>query len=665
MAYKKLFWVITTITLGLLIFSGVAFAADRTYTLDSDFNEGNFIGVEHDTIHNQLQLSKQNVTLPFIWVPNNDNTVSKVDTITGKELGRYRVAPNVVDAEPSRTTIDLNGNCYVGNRSAGTVVKIGLVEVGEYVDRNGDGIIQTSQDLNVDGIIAGAEILPWGQDECVLFETVLIPGKEGVFVPGTYTGGYANDYWNPGPRSLAIDAQNNIWVGCYGTRKFHYIDGQTGTIKKTVDVYATGHTPYGAVIDKNGVIWSSSLGNHVLRLNPNVVPMEINKVDLKGAFSYGIGLDYSGHVITAGSNTITKIDIQTSDVTKFIKQEIGSASGVVCTSDNDIWVADTGGNRVVRLGNNGSFKATIPAGSAPKGVSVDSEGKVWVCGVGDEILRRINPTTNQIELTKQLVGSGGHYSYSDMTGIVARTISTKTGSWTVVNNGGTPDTAWNKVSWNSLEPTGTSIKVQVRSSNDKTNWSAWEKISNGVEFVTTPKGQYLQVETTLQIVSGEVSPILYDLTVGKKNLNGYMNGIGLVLSSKGEPITHAFVLRSNLAGSNTMYWGAFTLPSNFGGSNNFDITWGSYNKFQLTSLTEVSLIRETKNGVEGPYVISGTGVGKFKGVDGYKVKFAFSDGGDPGTKDFANILITNADGQEILAVSNQLIQGNYQIYLQK
>lgn len=70
-------------------------------------------------------------------------------------------------------------------------------------------------------------------------------------------------------------------------------------------MYATGHTPYGAVIDKNGVIWSSSLGNHVLRLNPNVVPMEINKVDLKGAFSYGIGLDYSGHVITAGSNTIT------------------------------------------------------------------------------------------------------------------------------------------------------------------------------------------------------------------------------------------------------------------------------------------------------------------------------------------------------------------------
>ena len=60
-------------------------------------------------------------------------------------------------------------------------------------------------DINNDGDITGDEIRPWGQDECVLFEVILIPGKEGVFAPGTYTGGYANDYWNPGPRGVAVD----------------------------------------------------------------------------------------------------------------------------------------------------------------------------------------------------------------------------------------------------------------------------------------------------------------------------------------------------------------------------------------------------------------------------------------------------------------------------
>jgi uncharacterized repeat protein (TIGR01451 family) len=185
----------------------------RTYTTDADFDEGILAGVEHETVHDQLQLSKNVTTLPFIWVPNNDGTVSKVQTVTGKELGRYRVAPPSLPSggNPSRTTVDLQGNCWVGNRQAGTVVKIGLYEAGQWIDRNGDGICQTSQDLNGDGDITGSEILPWGEDECVLYEVVLIPGNEGTYAPGNYTGPYDTDYWGVAPRGLAIDAKNNLW----------------------------------------------------------------------------------------------------------------------------------------------------------------------------------------------------------------------------------------------------------------------------------------------------------------------------------------------------------------------------------------------------------------------------------------------------------------------
>jgi len=188
--------------------------------------------------------------LPFIWVPNNNGTISKVDTETGKELGRYWVAPHS-NCSPSRTTVDQHGNCWVGNRQAGTVVKVGLFEAGQWIDRNGDGIPQTSEDQNGDGDITGAEILPWGQDECVLFEVVLIPDKEGTYVPGTYAGGY--DYNNVGtaPRGLAVDAQNNLWAGTWSTSKYYYIDGSTGTILKKVDVSPWGHNAYGAVIDAN------------------------------------------------------------------------------------------------------------------------------------------------------------------------------------------------------------------------------------------------------------------------------------------------------------------------------------------------------------------------------------------------------------------------------
>ena len=109
--------------------------------------------------------------------------------------------------------------------------------------------------------------------------------------------------------------------------------------------------------------------------------------------------------------------------------------------------------------------------------------------IGDVNILRIDPATNTIDLTVPVVGSGGHYTYSDMTGNVARTITTKTGTWTVDFDSGANNMPWGTVSWTSNEPTGTSVKVEVRSSNDKSAWSEWETVSNGVLMTSTPPGE--------------------------------------------------------------------------------------------------------------------------------------------------------------------------------
>jgi streptogramin lyase len=508
------------ISFSLIIPRVCSLVTSRTYTTDADFDEGILVGVEHETVHDQLQLSKQVTTLPFLWVPNNDGTVSKVDAETGRELGRYRVAPPELPlgGNPSRTTVDLQGNCWVGCRQAGTVVKIGLYEAGEWIDRNGDGICETSHDANGDGDITGDEILPWGQDECVLFEVVLIPGHEGTYTPGTYPGPYDTDYWGVAPRGLAVDAHNNLWAGTYSTSKYYYIDGKTGAILKTVDVSPWNHHAYGAVIDKNGVLWSSGhTYNHVLRIDPSTDPPTISKVDV-GHFVYGVGLDYIGHLFVTGWDQcrLSRVNIATVPPViewTYYKEETFCARGVVCTSDNDVWVAVSGRGTVNRYDNDGNLKAIIPVGNQPSGVGVDAAGKVWVCDLGDEYIHRIDPATNTIELSKRIVGSGGHYTYSDFTGIISRTITTKIGTWTVIFDSEGIDTPWGKISWTSFEPEGTSITVRVRSSNDKITWSAWENAMNKVPLVATPNGRYLQIEVTFQIIKGEVSPILYDLTV--------------------------------------------------------------------------------------------------------------------------------------------------------
>ena len=121
-----------SISYSIISKSGHGITSSKTYTLNADFDEGILSGVEHSTVADQLQLSSRQVALPFIWVPNYDGTVSKIDTSTGNELGRYRVSADSV-CDPSRTTVDINGNCWVGLRQAGTVVKIGLSEAGKSI----------------------------------------------------------------------------------------------------------------------------------------------------------------------------------------------------------------------------------------------------------------------------------------------------------------------------------------------------------------------------------------------------------------------------------------------------------------------------------------------------------------------------------------------------
>jgi DNA-binding beta-propeller fold protein YncE len=368
--------------------------------------------------------------LPFIWVPNLDGTVSKVNTETGQELGRYRVAPpDLPDGgSPSRTTVDLDGNCWVGLRTAGTVVKIGLYEKGFWIDRNGDGICQTSRDLNGDGKITGDEILPWGEDECVLYEVVLIPGHEGTYAPGTYpVSDYDTYYWGTAPRGLAIDRYNNLWAGTYRSQKYYYIDGASGTILKVLDVSPWDHHAYGAVIDSNGVIWSSGQEyDHVLRIDPRTDPPAIERIDL-GHFSYGLALDYGGHLFVTGwsDNVLTKIDINTGQIiwTKYIPVA-GWFRGATVTKDNNVWLASWYGC-VVRLNNDGDVNAVIylPQWGEVTGVAVDRVGKVWACPIGNEYIYRIDPRTNRIDLAVLIEGSGGHYSYSDMTGSIVQTIT--------------------------------------------------------------------------------------------------------------------------------------------------------------------------------------------------------------------------------------------------
>jgi hypothetical protein len=399
----------------------------------------------------------------------------------------------------------------VGNRYSGTVVKIGLLENGQYMDRNWNGIIETSHDLDGDGQISDDEILPWASDECVIYEVVLIGPDEGTYIPGQYQGAYTSDSWEIGPRGIAVDNSSNIWAGCFGNMKYYYIRGSDGQILKMIDVSSFNHTPYGAVVDENGILWSSGHDEgHVLRLDP--LDDSISLVHL-GHFVYGLGLDRFGHLFVTGwtESKLSRINITTGTL-DWTMRGVFQSRGVACTDDGDVWTADSEPNTVTRWSNDGDKLQTIPVGNTPTGVVVDADGKVWVVDNGDEYINRIDPQTNLIDLSKRIAGAR-HYGYSDMTGLISRTFTTETGSWTVIYNTKIFDSQWGLISWNSYEPARTSLSVKARSSNNRLSWSLWEEVKNDSSLQNTPNGRYLEIKVTFQSSDQQVSPILYDLMV--------------------------------------------------------------------------------------------------------------------------------------------------------
>ncbi|MFV2073561.1 MAG: PKD domain-containing protein [Thermoanaerobaculales bacterium] len=476
-----------------------------TYSSKEDFERGTVAGTEYDV--DALTLSPDWFTLPFIWVPNSgDGTVSKIDTASGDEVARYRTGPER-DLAPSAVAVDLDGSCWVGNRGAGSVVKVAHEAAGGCVDRNGNGRIDTSSDIDGNGDISGAELLAWGADECVLYEVLLVDGAEGTYIPGEEHGGYARNNL----QALAINRDGDLWAGVFDSGTYYKVDGASGEILTSLDVSAEETHPFGLVIDRRGTMWSSSWPDAwVLKIDPTTGELTPMALDHGSA---GLALDNGDHLFVTGfsEGLMSRIDLGKEEVDgNYVVQ--WQSKGAAVTSDGDVWVAAAGPARVSRYSNDGSFRVSIPISNAPTGVAVDGDGKVWVAGLTSFIMR-IDPAKNQADLQKEIIDSGGHDVSGDMTGIVARAITTSYGTWTVVHDSDTEEAAWGTISWKGAEPDGTAISVRVRSSVDQVSWSGWEQATNGIALSKTPVGRYLQIEAALKQTSSDSPPRLEELTV--------------------------------------------------------------------------------------------------------------------------------------------------------
>jgi RHS repeat-associated protein len=481
--------------------------AERTYTLDADFDQGTNFNVVHD-VANQLQLDQTAREFDFLWVAvSSKGTIVKINTRTGQVIGEYFTSPAGQPRDPSRTTVDLNGNVWATNRAGNSVVHIGLVENGQCVDRNANGIIETStgfNDIKAWTNLGGANTnggVSTAVDECIIHYT-----KVNSF----------------GTRHVSVNKDNDIWVSGTSGRRFDLVDGKTGQIKRAEPTVGFGG--YGGLIDPAGVIWSS---NPMLRWDTSKPLTGANGTNWTGFNhpSYGLCIDSGGNVwnTSLGNGQIRKFAPNGTLLGTF-NQGTGNAQGCVVDHNDHVWVAHSLFNNTVgHLKNDGTYLGTITVQSGPTGVAVDGAGKIWATNHNSGTVSRIDPNAGPLSTADGVtrvgavdfttINLGGNlYNYSDMTGSTLSGIP-GSGTWATVFDSQIVGAEWGKIGWTAKICGDASLTVSVASSINGTTFGPAQTVTNGAD-PSVANGRFLRIVVNFKRSASGESPILYDLSVG-------------------------------------------------------------------------------------------------------------------------------------------------------
>ena len=137
--------------------------------------------------------------------------------------------------------------------------------------------------------------------------------------------------------------------------------------------------------------------------------------------------------------------------------------------------------------------------------------------------------------------------YTDGSGLTTKnTTVNKLGTWTVVYDGGANGTAWGKVNWTDTVPSGASVDVVARASDNQAALDLQNYVPVGKNVnLNGISGRYVQVRTRLQMNAANQSPVLYDLTISSavaacdvdKDGDVDINDIGLIRAGIGQAPT--------------------------------------------------------------------------------------------------------------------------------
>jgi sugar lactone lactonase YvrE len=262
----------------------------------------------------------------YIWIANsNEGTISKVNTQTLVEEGRYLVRPDG-GGSPSRTSVNLNGDVVVASRQGGATM---------FAARTEDCPDPLNTSTGPD------DVKPW-PDGCMMWHTPFATDSQR---PVAWSQGQFND-------GTCRYENMKVWTSTHNSNTtiatIYRLNGDTGAIEDQVDatnVQTHVFGLYGAAVDADGNMWASELSVGQL-VNVDLETMAIRQWNMPAA-GYGMTVDSEGFVWTC-SSTVARFDPTTLMETQVIPLP-ARVRGVSFDFEGNIWGPSINSNEAYRV----------------------------------------------------------------------------------------------------------------------------------------------------------------------------------------------------------------------------------------------------------------------------------------------------------------------------
>ncbi len=417
-----------------------------------------------------------------IWVASSNGLINKVSTsdATGLFGTRYALgsAPDQIEFDSS------NGYIWLSDTIDDTLSKIdpsdGSIDDTHNLAFQPDGI---SYDSSTDSIWATRS----GSD--LVYK---IRASDGQSL-GSYSTGDA-------PWGVLFEAYtNSVWVANITDNTVSKFSASDGSLTGT---YAAGTRPYKLTFDSStNSVW---VANNVLSGNGTVTKIAASDGSLTGTYDLGISDPARDVTFDSSTNSVwvavgdyaAKVQASNGTVLGSVTDNTGQVMyGVTFDSTNDyIWaLSAVQANKIDPSSISIVSKMMRPELSQGDIVFENSSNSVWVVSYSNDSLTKF---------------PNSYYAYPVV--FTSQILDT------------TVNTVFDTVSWNSTEPSGTSVSVKIRTSDSDTmsgatDWDSCTAIISGADIsgnsCVTDTDKYIQYQVKLTSTDENVSPSFDDITI--------------------------------------------------------------------------------------------------------------------------------------------------------